>query len=53
VLIDRKVPRGERDRIPIVVDAQDRIVWVAGVALAHDWRVTEAREEVVVLELKR
>lgn len=53
VFVDRKVPRDERDRIPLVVDARDRIVWVAGHALAHECRVTEPRRGVVILELRR
>lgn len=50
VLVDRKVPRSERDRVPVIVDADDRIVWVAGVAVAHDCRVTAPAEGVLILE---
>ena len=53
VFVDRKVPRNERDRVPIVVDADGRIVWVAGVTIAHDCRVTAPDAGVVILELKR
>jgi len=53
VLVDRKVPRAVRDRVPLVVDAAGRIVWVAGVAVAHDYRVTASGEGVVVLKLTR
>ena len=53
VFVDRKVPRSERDRVPIVVDADGRIVWVAGVTIAHDCRVTAPDAGVVILELKR
>ena len=53
VFVDRKVPRNERDRVPIVVDADGRIVWVAGVTIAHDCRVTAPEAGVVILELKR
>ena len=28
--VDRKVPRADRDRVPLVVDGDDRIVWVVG-----------------------
>jgi tRNA(Ile)-lysidine synthase len=51
--VDRKVPRGERDRVPIVVDDRDRIVWVAGHAIAEDFRVTPATKAVVILRLSR
>jgi tRNA(Ile)-lysidine synthase len=50
VLVDRKVPRFERDAVPVVVDAADRIVWVAGVALAHECRVTAPQDGVLILE---
>ena len=50
VFVDRKVPRSERDRVPVVVDADDRIVWVAGVSLAHDCRVTAPSNGVLILE---
>jgi tRNA(Ile)-lysidine synthetase-like protein len=50
VLVDRKVPRGDRDRVALVVDADDRIVWVAGLAVAHDCRVTAPEDGVLILE---
>jgi tRNA(Ile)-lysidine synthase len=53
VLVDRKVPREERDRVPLVVDAQDRILWVAGHVLSEDARVTDSTRSVVVLRLVR
>ena len=52
LLVDRKVPRAERDRVPIVVDAHDRIVWVAGHAVDRAFRVTDPAQAVVVLRLK-
>ena len=53
VLVDRKVPRAERDRVPLVVDAQDRIVWVAGHVVSADARVTDRTRSMVVLKLIR
>jgi len=49
VFVDRKVPRMERDRVPVVVDADGRIVWVAGVTVAHDCRVTSPEDGVLIL----
>jgi tRNA(Ile)-lysidine synthase len=49
--VDRKVARGDRDRIPLVVDAQDRIVWVAGHVIAEEFRVTPATTGVLLFEL--
>jgi tRNA(Ile)-lysidine synthase len=53
VFVDRKVPRSERDRVPIVIDAGGRIVWVAGVGIADECRVTAPHLGVVILELRR
>jgi tRNA(Ile)-lysidine synthetase-like protein len=53
VLVDRKVPRDDRDRVPIVTNAAGRIVWVAGEVLADPFRVTPLTKSVVVLTLRR
>jgi tRNA(Ile)-lysidine synthase len=53
VFVDRKVPRRERDEVPLVVDAAGRIVWVAGLSIAHECRVTDPLAGVVILELRR
>ena len=50
--VDRKVARGERDRVPLVVDGRGRIVWVAGYALDEAFRVTDATQPVVVFRVK-
>jgi len=39
ILIDDGVPRSERDRWPLVVDAARGIVWLVGLRLAHAVRV--------------
>jgi tRNA(Ile)-lysidine synthetase-like protein len=52
VLVDRKVPRAERDEVPLVVDAGDRIVWVAGHVVAEAARVVAATTDVLLLELR-
>ena len=53
VFVDRKVPRDERDSVPVVVDASGRIVWIAGVAIAHECRVTAPGAGVVILEMTK
>jgi len=53
VLIDRKVPRDDRDRVPIVTTEDGQIVWVAGEVLAEPFRVTSLTKSVVVLTLRR
>jgi tRNA(Ile)-lysidine synthase len=53
LFVDRRVGRLERHRIPLVVDADDRIVWVPGHALDEAYRVTPGADGVVVLKLTR
>jgi tRNA(Ile)-lysidine synthase len=50
--VDRKVPRADRARTPLVVDAEDRVVWVAGHAVSEDFRVSEGTRAVVILKLR-
>jgi tRNA(Ile)-lysidine synthase len=51
--VDRKVARDRRDRVPLVVDDSDRIVWVAGYAIDERFRVMDPAQAVVVLRLKQ
>src|SRR5581483_10126740 len=53
LFVDRKLPRGERDRVPLVVDETDRIVWVAGYGIDEAFRVTDPSQAVLVLRLTR
>ncbi len=50
--VDRKVPRDRRDSTPLVVDADDRLVWVAGHVIAEDFRVGRDTRDVVILKLR-
>jgi tRNA(Ile)-lysidine synthase len=43
VLVDRKVPRATRDRVPLLT-AGGRLVWVAGQRIDHDFRLTPVSE---------
>ncbi|WP_238473118.1 tRNA lysidine(34) synthetase TilS [Desulforamulus profundi] len=53
MLIDRKVPRHLRDKIPLVVEQKTgRIVWVAGIRLADDVAVGHSTEKVILLSLE-
>ncbi len=51
-LIDRKVERVDRDRVPLVVDANDRIVWVAGHEIDDAFRVIDGSRPVLILTLR-
>ena len=52
-LVDRKVPRLERDALPLVVDGRDRIVWVVGHSVAEGFRVHDRSQAVILLKVKR
>jgi tRNA(Ile)-lysidine synthase len=52
LFVDRKVPRAERDRVVLVVDGRDRIVWVAGHGVDHEVRVTDRRAAVIILTVE-
>ncbi len=53
VLVDRKVPKDQRDRVPLVVGADDRILWVGGHVVAEEARVTSRTRKVVILTISR
>ena len=53
VLVDRKVPRRERDFLPLVVDSADTIVWVVGESVTEDFRVTSPSQGVIFLKARR
>jgi tRNA(Ile)-lysidine synthase len=48
--VDAKVARIERDTVPLVVDSKGRIVWVAGLCVAEEFRVTDRTRAVVILK---
>ena len=52
-LVDRKVARSDRDRVPLVVDENDRILWVAGHEIDEAFRVTGACRAVLILTLRQ
>ena len=51
-LVDRKVRREDRNAVPLVVDARDRIVWVVGQSVAEDFRVTDPSQGVILLKVR-
>ncbi|MPZ18982.1 MAG: tRNA lysidine(34) synthetase TilS [Luteitalea sp.] len=50
LLVDRKVPREARDRVPLVVAADGSIAWVIGQAVAEPFRVSPETAGVVFLK---
>lgn len=52
-LVDRKIVRGSRDELPLVVDGNDRIVWVVGHGVSEVFRATEPSAGVILLKARR
>lgn len=48
-LINEKVPQGVKDRLPLVCNSRD-ILWVVGLRMHHDYRVTGDTKRFLVLE---
>jgi tRNA(Ile)-lysidine synthase len=51
LLVDQKVPRWERGRIPLIVDARGRILWVVGWRISEEARITERTKRAVRLRV--
>jgi len=49
--VDEKIPRDERDSIPIVLSGND-IIWIAGYRADERFKVTEETKKVLIIELK-
>lgn len=52
-LIDEKVPAETRDEIPLIVDSDDNIIWVAGLRMGEKFKVRDKTETLLKMELKR
>jgi tRNA(Ile)-lysidine synthase len=52
ILIDEKVPKRLREKIPLVVDAKDNIIWLAPYRISDDYKITEETDKVLILRLK-
>jgi tRNA(Ile)-lysidine synthase len=52
LFVDEKIPRDERGRIPIVTSGHD-IVWVCGMRVSEDFKVTSRSERLVGFQATR
>jgi len=50
--IDEKVPRDERDSVPLIVSADDKIVWVVGYRIDDRFKVTSSTKRFLRLVAK-
>ena len=51
-MVDAKIPRGWRDRIPLVCSGE-RILWVVGWRISHRVRISPATKRILCLEFKK
>lgn len=51
IFIDKKIPREERETVPIISD-QSKIIWIVGHEMAEDAKIVEATKEVVRVTVK-
>lgn len=51
--IDEKVPVSEKDKVPLLVNGNGEIIWVAGYRQDNRYKITEATLQVAVFELKK
>lgn len=52
ILIDQKVPKQEREQLLLVVDAEDKIIWLPPYKISDDYKVTGQTDKVLILKLK-
>lgn len=48
---EQRIPAGERARVPVLVDSSDRVLWVAGVAVAVTEEGVDYEDALLELEL--
>ncbi len=53
LMVNRKVPRQDRDRVPVVTSADGRIAWVVGLAVGEEFAVQPQTTGVLLLEATR
>jgi len=51
LFVDEKIPQQQRQRIPLVVDSQGRIIWVAGLRMGEQFRVVESTTKFLKLSV--
>lgn len=52
-LIDNKVPLPEKDKIPLLVNGNGEIIWVAGLRQDNRYKVTATTKKVTIFELSK
>ena len=50
IFVDGKIPRSKRDSVPLVLDAEGRLLWIAGVRRSAEAPVTEETTRILRIE---
>ncbi|GAJ23058.1 unnamed protein product, partial [marine sediment metagenome] len=50
--IDNKIPKSYRDLIPILVDSEDRIIWIVGMRLDDRVKINSDTKKVLCVKTK-
>jgi tRNA(Ile)-lysidine synthase len=53
LMVNRKVPRDERDRVPIITTAAGQIAWVVGLAVGEEFAIQPHTTAVLLLKVTR
>ena len=48
-MIDEGIPAGQRDQIPLLVDAEDHVLWIVGHRMNAAYQVTEKTEKILAV----
>lgn len=51
--IDEKIPLSDKDQIPVLVNGNGELIWIAGLRQDHRYRITADTKHVTIFELKR
>lgn len=49
LFVDRKIPREERKRLPVVTTTDSLVLWAPGLPVSHDHRVTQYTKKILQL----
>jgi tRNA(Ile)-lysidine synthase len=53
ILIDEKISKTRRDNVPIVLSSSGRIIWLCGIRMAEDAKISGSSKSIFSLEIKR
>jgi len=52
ILIDKKIPKYEREQLILIVDAEDNVLWLVSHKISDEYKITKETDKVLILELK-